>query len=163
VADGGLFDVEVVTPERILLSGRASEVILRTGDGDATFLAEHTPLVGSIEPGLVRVVRENEEIRIAGHGGFVQVEKRDDAEGEEATTRITLLLAVAELAEEIDVERARVARETAEIRITELGGPATASTEDGEDPDREVAEAQAALLRAEVRLEAADAAQSTPA
>jgi F-type H+-transporting ATPase subunit epsilon len=168
VPDGGVFRVEVVTPERILLEGDATEVILRTGEGDATFLDDHTPLVGSIEPGLVRVARsEREEVRIAGHGGFVQVEQDADLSGdgeEDRGTRVTLLLGVAELAEEIDVERAGVARETAEARLTELGGPggAGAGGEEG-TPDREVAEVQAALLRAEVRLETADAERTTPA
>lgn len=168
MAEGGVFSVVLVTPERILLSGQATEVMLRTGDGDATFLDDHTPLVGSIEPGLVRVVRaEGEEVRIAGHGGFVQVERSADAsDGGEAAggTRVTLLLGVAELAEEIDVERARAAREAAGARLAELGAPGgVAAAEEGVTPDREVAEVQAALLRAEVRLETAEAEHATPA
>ncbi len=75
MADSKLFTVNLVTPERVLLTGLASEVILRTGEGDATFLAGHTPLVGTVEPGVVRVVRpEGDEDRVAVHGGFVQVE-----------------------------------------------------------------------------------------
>src|SRR5271154_2361365 len=71
-----LFAIELVTPERILITGAAAEVILRTGEGDVTFLAGHTPLVGTIEPGVVRVVRaEGDEERLAVHGGFVQVEQ----------------------------------------------------------------------------------------
>ena len=57
MADSNLFTVNLVTPERVLVSGLAAEVILRTGEGDATFLAGHTPLVGTVEPGVVRVVR----------------------------------------------------------------------------------------------------------
>jgi F-type H+-transporting ATPase subunit epsilon len=163
-----VFRVEVVTPERILLEDAATEVILRTGEGDATFLDDHTPLVGSIEPGLVRVVRpEGDEVRIAGHGGFVQVEQDTDLSGDGGDsegTRVTLLLGVAELAEEIDVERARAAREAAGARLAELGGPGGAGTSSDEGtPDREVAEVEAALLRAEVRLETADAERATPA
>ena len=75
MADSSLFTINLVTPERVLVSGLASEVILRTGEGDVSFLAGHTPLVGTVEPGVVRVVRqEGEELRVAVHGGFVQVE-----------------------------------------------------------------------------------------
>ena len=76
MADDSQFAVKVVTPERVLLDGTATEVILRTGDGDITFLAGHTPLVGTIEPGVIRVIgADGPEVRVASHGGFVQVER----------------------------------------------------------------------------------------
>src|SRR5271167_4460186 len=113
MADDAQFQINLVTPERVLLTGMATEVMLRTGDGDATFLAGHTPLVGSVKPGVVRVVRpDGDVVRVAVHGGFTQVEQHapitDDGAGEDATgSRVTVLAAVAELAEEIDVDRAR--------------------------------------------------------
>src|SRR5580692_11393589 len=131
MADDSLFDVQLVTPERILFSGPASEVILRTGDGDASFLAGHTPLVGTVQPGVLRVIRPEGQVElVAVHGGFVQVEKRlvdDDGPGGSPApvltggTRVTLLIGVAELAEEIDAVRARAALEAAEARVAELG------------------------------------------
>ena len=123
MADDAQFQINLVTPERILLSGMATEVMLRTGDGDATFLAGHTPLVGSVQPGVVRVVRpEGEVVRVAVHGGFTQVEQHVPLEGDDepdgaTSSRVTLLLGVAELAEEIDADRARVALEAAEARV----------------------------------------------
>jgi len=164
MADESLFQVNLVTPERILLDGLASEVILRTGEGDATFLAGHTPLVGSIQPGVVRVVRaEGETVRIAVHGGFTQVEQHVvlDAEAGTTTSRVTLLVGVAELADEIDADRARVALEAAEARVAELGGAVTRSAGEDEAVDPELAEAEAALRRAQVRLEAVDASAAT--
>ena len=168
MADDAQFQINLVTPERILLTGMATEVMLRTGDGDATFLAGHTPLVGSVKPGVVRVVRpEGEVVRVAVHGGFTQVELDApiDAEGaaEDATgSRVTLLVAVAELAEEIDTERARVALVAAEAKVAELGGTGRALAED-EVADPELVEAEAAVLRAQVRLEAVDASAATSA
>jgi F-type H+-transporting ATPase subunit epsilon len=164
MADDNPFQIELVTPERILLTGSASEVILRTGEGDVTFLAGHTPLVGTVEPGVVRVARpEGGVVKVAVHGGFVQVEQDilagSDAAGEGAGasgTRVTVLAGVAELAEEIDTERARVALEGAESRVAELGGSARSSGE-GDEPDAELVEAEAALRRAQVRLEASEA------
>ncbi len=161
MADDSLFQINLVTPERILLTGMASEVILRTGEGDVTFLAGHTPLVGTVQPGVVRVVRpEADEVRVAVHGGFTQVEQGValDAEDDGVTgTRVTLLIGVAELAEEIDVDRARAALETAEARLVELGGAPNRAPAEGEEVDPELAAAEAALRRAQVRLEAVDA------
>ena len=178
MADANQFTVNLVTPERVLLTGLATEVLLRTGDGDATFLANHTPLVGTVEPGVVRVVRsEGDEERVAVHGGFVQVETGvvgDDGEPLGSGSRVTLLIGVAELAEEIDTDRARAALEAADARLAELGAAGrTAGTGagsgsapgagEGEAPDPEVVEAEAERLRAQVRLEAADASSSVGA
>jgi F-type H+-transporting ATPase subunit epsilon len=167
--DSNLFTVNLVTPERILLTGLAAEVILRTGDGDATFLAGHTPLVGSVEPGVIRVQRaEGDEERVAVHGGFVQVEQHvplDEGEDTGQTgTRVTLLIGVAELAEEIDTERARNALAAAEAQVAALGGASGRGTgADDAEPDAELVEAEAALLRAQVRLETVDATAATNA
>ncbi|HWD52065.1 MAG TPA: hypothetical protein VG412_06675 [Acidimicrobiales bacterium] len=170
--DEAVYTAKVVTPERVLFSGPATEVILRTGGGDITFLAGHSPLVGTVEPGLVRVVRdEGEEQRIAVHGGFVQVEQNvtDDDAGSSGsasspeTTLVTVLAGIAELAEEIDTERAQLAHDAAEARVAELAsaGRTSGSSDSGsgsgsdDEVDAEVVEAEAALRRSEVRLEAA--------
>jgi len=165
MADDHLLHINLVTPERVLLDGTATEVFLRTAAGDLAFLPGHTPLVGTIEPGVVRVVREDGEVaRVAAHGGFVQVDQRpaDDDSDAPARTMVTMLVGVAELAEEIDVDRARAARETAEARVSDLGGgaggrPAAAPPAEGEVVDPELVEAEADLRRSEVRLEAVDA------
>ncbi len=164
MADDSVFDVQLVTPEQILVSGPATEVVLRTGEGDITFLANSAPLVGSVEPGVLRVVRpEGETVRVATHGGFVQVEYgielgREDADASAREprrgTRVTLLIGVAELAEDIDLERARAALERAQAHLAELSGGGGRGDEAG--PDLELAEAQAAVRRAEVRIEALD-------
>jgi F-type H+-transporting ATPase subunit epsilon len=177
VADASLFWLELVTPERILFAGLASEVVLRTGEGDASFLAGHAALVGSVEPGVVVVTSASgEDVRVAVHGGFVQVEhdvslegitaEADEAVGVHAPaleqgTRITLLAGIAELAGEIDVERARTALAGAEARVAELGGGGRTGGEDGDAPDTTLAEAEAEVRRAQVRLEAVDVATAS--
>jgi ATP synthase F1 epsilon subunit len=175
--DEAVYTAKVVTPERVLFSGPATEVILRTADGDITFLAGHSPLVGTVEPGLVRVVREEgEEQRIAVHGGFVQVEQDvtdDDADvassasssspssSDAGGTLVTVLAGIAELAEEIDTDRAQLAHDAAEARVAELAsaGRTSGASDSGsgsdDEVDAEVVEAEAALRRSEVRLEAA--------
>lgn len=172
MADDNLFLIELVTPERILASGLASEVVLRTAEGDVTFLAGHTPLVGTVEPGVVRVVRpEGEGERVAAHGGFVQVEQgiafepegNDDAAPAKKGTRVTLLIGVAELAGEIDIERARAALEAAEARVAEITSAGGRGSGEDEEPDAALLEAEAALLRAQIRLEATESGATAPA
>ena len=77
-----------------------------------------------------------------------------------AGTRITLLVGVAELAEEIDADRARVALEAGQARVTEITGAVGRAASDDAQPDADLADAEAAVLRAEVRLEATDASSS---
>jgi len=135
--------VELVSPERIAYSGDAKMVIARTVTGDIAFLAGHIPFIGVLQTWPVRVLQEDgDEQVIAVHQGFVEVSP-PDADG---TTRVTILSDVAELAETIDVDRAKAARERA---TQELAG----------DPDDEAA--AAALARAEVRLEVAGAKSAT--
>ena len=51
----GVFGVEVVTPEQSLVAGGATSVVLATSEGALTVLDGHTPLVGDVVPGLVKV------------------------------------------------------------------------------------------------------------
>ena len=50
-----VFGVEVVTPEQSLVAGGATAIVLATSEGDLTVLDGHTPLVGDVVPGLVKV------------------------------------------------------------------------------------------------------------
>ncbi len=120
--------VELVSPERILFSGEAEMVILRAAGGDIAFLENHAPFLGAVDIGAVRILREGQpDERAAVHGGFVEV--RDN--------RVIILSDVAELASQIDVERARASKARAEEEMRS-------------DHDAEV---EAALRRAQVRLE----------
>jgi F-type H+-transporting ATPase subunit epsilon len=160
VADGA-FGVEIVTPEQSLLAGSATAVVLATSDGALTVLDGHTPLVGDVVPCEVRVEQGDGTLRrLAVHGGFLQVDTSPGAaaglaEGDGPlpglSTRVTVLAGVAELAEEIDVPRAELAREAATLRVGEPAagrGPAAEEVE----IDVELAEAERALARAELRL-----------
>ena len=124
--------VELVSPERILFSGEAEMVIARTTDGDIAFLTGHAPFIGALGIGAVTInpVDGGEE-RAAVHGGFVEV----------SDNKVTILSDVAELASQIDVERARAAQD----RL---------AREQRADDDNE---AEAALRRAQVRLRVAGA------
>jgi F-type H+-transporting ATPase subunit epsilon len=144
-----VFASRLVTPESVVLEEEVQSVFLRTDVGEAAFMPGHTPLIGAIVPGAARFQHEDgSEITAAVHGGFVQVD------GE----HVTVLSPVAERAEEIDVERARRALEAADQRIAELGGSRGGTEGAEDDPARyQLAAAEAAKRRAEVRLEVAGA------
>jgi F-type H+-transporting ATPase subunit epsilon len=165
--DDGVFGVEVVTPEQSLFAGPARSVVLATSEGALTVLDGHTPLVGDVVPGLLRVEQaEGSTLHLAVHGGFIQIDTSPGAaeglaEGDGPlpglSTRVTVLAGIAELSTEIDVPRAELAREAATQRVTELSSGRGASTEGagGEGPDLALAEAEQAMARAELRLEVA--------
>jgi F-type H+-transporting ATPase subunit epsilon len=122
--------VELVSPERILFSGEADMVIARTvGGGDIAFLPGHAPFVGALEIATVTIRSGADDELVAVHGGFVEV----------SNDTVTILSDVAELSSQIDVDRARVAKDSAEQRLQ--------SNHD--------AEAEGAARRAHVRLAAA--------
>ncbi len=123
--------VELVSPERILYSGDAEMVICRTVDGgDIAFLANHAPFLGALATWPVTVrTTEGDDIVAAVHGGFVHVRENE----------AILLSDVAELAGDIDTDRARRAQERAERR----------------EGDMDDEEAEAAVQRAKVRLDVA--------
>jgi F-type H+-transporting ATPase subunit epsilon len=169
VADG-VFGLEVVTPEQSLVAGGATSVVLATSEGALTVLDGHTPLVGDVVPGLVKVEQEDgTSLRLAVHGGFVQVDTSPGAaeglaEGDGPlpglSTRVTLLAGIAELAEEIDVPRAEQAKEAASQRISEArSGRGSSAEGEGETADFELAEAERALGRAELRLAVASGSE----
>jgi F-type H+-transporting ATPase subunit epsilon len=125
--------VELVSPERILYSGEAEMVIARTtGGGDIAFLTGHAPFIGALAIWPVRIKTSGGDEEVAAvHGGFVEV--RDD--------RVIILSDVAELASQIDADRARRAKEHAEEQLR---------SQDGEG-------GEADLERADVRLQVAEA------
>jgi F-type H+-transporting ATPase subunit epsilon len=127
--------IDIVSPERVLYTGEADMVVCRTSEGEIAFLPGHVPFLGALGIGVVRILLpERGEQAAAVHGGFVEV----------ANDRVIVLSDVAELAERIDIDRARRAQQRAEERLSA-------------DPDDE--DAQAALLRATTRLEVAAAAE----
>jgi F-type H+-transporting ATPase subunit epsilon len=124
--------VELVSPERILYSGEADMVIARTiGGGEIAFLTGHAPFVGALDIATVTIRSSGGDETVAVHGGFVEV----------SNDTVTILSDVAELASQIDVERARTARDRAEQQVQH----------------EHDAEAEASARRAHVRLAAVGA------
>jgi len=152
------FAAELVTPETALFAGEATAVITRTSEGDLTVLDGHTPLVGDVVPGIVRIERpDGTTVGFCVHGGFLQVASAPGAaaglvEGVGAgdrSTRVSVLAGVAEAVSQIDAQRAQAARDAATARLAEL------ASRDDEDARVERGYTELALARAQLRLEAA--------
>ena len=109
MADNKSLRVEVVSPERVLFSGEARQVITRTlQGGEIAFLPGHTTFLGALVENQTRIYLTDGKVQdLAVHGGFVDV----------APDHVTILSDSAELAESIDVARARAAQERAQTAM----------------------------------------------
>lgn len=105
------FLLEIVTPERKVYAQDASMVIVKGVEGELGILPNHVPLVTplKIEPVVVKLPGGKEEV-IAVHGGFIEV-RRDT---------VVILAEGAELPGDIDVDRAKAAKERAERRLEQI-------------------------------------------
>jgi F-type H+-transporting ATPase subunit epsilon len=125
--------LELVTPERLLLSEEVDEVVAPGYEGEFGVLPGHTQFLAILNIGVLWYRKGGAVKKIALGGGFAEVTHE----------RIVVMADTAEHSDEIDLERARRARERAEARLKELSM----------DDDTH-AKAHAALQRALVRMAA---------
>jgi F-type H+-transporting ATPase subunit epsilon len=120
-------EVHVVTPEREVWAGSASELVAHGVDGDVGILTGHAPLLVQLAVGPLQIQQDDGGwLKAVVDGGFMHVST------EEGATRVDVLATTAQLADEIDVEAAK-------RRLEELQG-------------RDDEESKAARARAEARL-----------
>ena len=105
----GALRVEVVSPEKVLFSGDATQVITRTIEGgEIAFLPGHAAFLGALTQNHTRIYLADGSIQnLAVHLGFVEV----------GPDHVTILSDAAELEEAIDVARARAAKARAEEQM----------------------------------------------
>ena len=128
------FLLEVVTPERKVFAEDVDMIVVKGVGGELGILPDHIPFVTPLKIAPVKVKKGNNEQYIAVHGGFMEVRKG----------KVVILAESAELPGDIDVERAKAAKERAERRLN-------AANRDEIDFRR----AELALQRALNRLEVA--------
>jgi F-type H+-transporting ATPase subunit epsilon len=129
MAEAKVLNVAVVSAERALWSGQAKSIVAKTPEGDIGILANHEPVLALLvdSSGLKIEELDGSTLMVAVHGGFFSVSGNE----------VNVIAEVAELAEDIDVERAREA-------LARL--QAEKSSDESE---------QAALKRAETRIQVA--------
>jgi F-type H+-transporting ATPase subunit epsilon len=125
--------LELVTPERLLLSEEVDEVVAPGYEGEFGVLPGHTQFLAILNIGMLWYRKESAVKKIALGGGFAEV----------TPERIVVLADTAERTDEIDVARAQRARDRAEARLKELSMD-----------DETYRKAYAALQRALVRMAA---------
>ena len=130
--------LEVVTPDRKVVTEQVDEVEIPGADGYFGVLPGHTPLLAMLQVGELWYRKGNEKVFIAIAFGFAEV----------LPDRVTILAQIAELPDEIDVARAEAAKRRAEERVTKLA------------PDMDYERARIALLKSLIRLQVASRART---
>jgi F-type H+-transporting ATPase subunit epsilon len=100
-------DLQIVTPERLIVKEQVDEVEIPGSEGYFGVLPGHTPLLASLAVGELWYRKGQEKTYLSIAFGFAEV----------LPDRVTILARLAERAEDIDVERAETARKRAEERI----------------------------------------------
>ena len=126
-------DVEIVTPERIILRERVDELNLPSDWGYIGILPGHTPLLTILGQGELMYRQNTTQRYMSLFGGYMEVNQ----------DKVTILAEIAEPSAEIDRARAESARDRAEDRLRRI-----------HDSDVDFDRARAALMRAMIRLQA---------
>ncbi len=128
------FHLEVITPERVVVDTAARSLVAPAEDGMVGVLPNHAPMVSALAPGVFTFTKESgEKTALATGAGFLEV----------VSNHVRVLVDTAERPEQIDVARARAARERAQERLARRGSA-----------EIDVVRAEAALRRAIARLKA---------
>jgi F-type H+-transporting ATPase subunit epsilon len=127
--------LEIVTPERLAYSGQVDSVQVPGSEGELGILPHHAPLVSMLGIGELRIRTAGGEELFAIAGGFVQI--RPD--------KVVVMAETADMASEIDLERAQEARREAERAL-----------ESGYHEPADLAAARAALQQALLRIRVAE-------
>ncbi|MCQ2978561.1 MAG: F0F1 ATP synthase subunit epsilon [Clostridia bacterium] len=101
--------LNIVTPSRNFYDGEANMVIVKTVDGEVGIMPDHIPLVSILDVGMVDIKEGNEIKSATVNMGFIQV----------VNNEVSIFTDSAEWPEEIDIDRAKSAKERAEQRLKE--------------------------------------------
>jgi F-type H+-transporting ATPase subunit epsilon len=123
------FELEVATPDRLIVREQVSEASAPGRDGYLGILPEHAPLLTELAPGLLSYTVGGSKHTVFIGGGWMEV----------LPASVRVLAAVAEKPNEIDQKRAQTALDRAEKRLRESG-------------EMDIARALAAAERARARL-----------
>lgn len=129
-----MFDLEIVTPDRLFFSEPVEMVIVRGLEGDLAVLKGRTPITTPLKIGKVRIFQDGKEKVAAVVNGYVSV----------LGNKTTIVTEAAEWPEEIDVNRAEQAKRRAEELMKKNG------------VDIDLVRAELALKRALNRLDVSD-------
>ncbi len=127
--------LEVVTPEKMVFSGKVDEVTIPGTEGEFGVLRGHEPFLTSVDIGELYFFAGGKKSHYAVNTGYAEV----------TGSKVTVLIETAERADTIDKDRAQKAKEKAEASLHQL-------TKEHEDYDK----IRVALLRAVTRISVAE-------
>lgn len=130
MADNNLFKLKIITPERVFYEGEVSMVEFNTTEGEIGIYKKHVPTTVIVSPGILTITEAEETKEAALHAGFAEILQEE----------VVILAEIVEWPEEIDLERAKAAKERAEERIR------------SKTPETDVMRAETALQRALARI-----------
>ena len=133
MADNNLFELKIIEPDGMFFEGEGEFLEFTSVEGQMGVYKNHIPLTTILEPCVVKIHANGEAKKAAVLGGFIEIQKE----------RITILAEDANWPEEIDVERAKAAKQRAEERLNK------------KEAGLDVVRAEAALKRAMARIGAA--------
>ncbi|MFN0116792.1 MAG: F0F1 ATP synthase subunit epsilon [Elusimicrobiota bacterium] len=126
--------VELITPEKLALQEEVDFLVAPAENGEVGILANHAPLLTKLTTGELRLKKGDKVRYVAISGGFMEVK---------AGSKVSVFAETAEFAEDIDVERAKMAAEKAKQTLSKPSSDLTAA---------ELAQVELALNRALLRM-----------
>jgi len=130
MAENNLFQLKIITPERVFFEGEVKMVEFNTTEGEIGIYKGHIPLTVIVDPGILTITTEEGPRNAALHAGFAEI----------LPDKVTILAELVEWPSEIDAKRAAAAKERAEQRLANKG------------PEIDVDRATIALKKAICRL-----------
>lgn len=103
------FNFELVTPERLLLSGAAEQVVVPGAEGDFAVLAGHAPVISTLRPGILEITLEGAKRRVFVKKGVAEADP----------DRLTVLAQTAVAVADLDAARIAAELRSAEAELAE--------------------------------------------
>lgn len=130
------FKLEIITPEKKYFSDNVERITLSSTNGEITILANHIDMIINVDICPLRIRRNSHELYYAISGGNLIFNQKEN--------KAILLVNAIESKDEIDIERAKKAKENAELKLSD--------TKD----ERELYRAEVKLKRSLNRLKVKD-------
>lgn len=134
-----MIKLEIVTPEKKALFETVDTVTIPTASGEVGILPSHAPLISALKAGILSYTKGGTTAKLVISGGFVEV----------GVNTVSVLADIAETADEINTENARLEKGEAE----KLLSSASVSEEDFESGKEKLGRAEARLQLAAGKLE----------
>ncbi len=107
-----MLNLEIVTPEKKVLSEQVDSVSVPTATGEVGILASHAPFISTLKPGILTYSKSGATEKMVVSGGFIEV----------SADNVSVLADIAETSGEINVEAAKTERDAAEKELNAWKG-----------------------------------------